>query len=86
MSNEFPVAKFKIGDRVQFLVVAEVKGFKLSKWITFWVVGLGLSSDESKRLIVYDLSTDPTAAYHGGKIDFQRISEGDLVPEQEAQS
>jgi hypothetical protein len=77
--REFPVPKFAIGDAVMFEVGAEVKGLILRQHFQFTVVGIHLSSDSDKRLICYDLSRDPTAAYHSGTVDFRNVSEEDLL-------
>jgi hypothetical protein len=77
---DYPTPKYAIGDQVKFEVEATIKGFKLSQSFDFVIVGIKLSSDSEKRLIVYDLSTDPTAAYHGGQVDFVNIEEKLLTP------
>ena len=77
--SEYPTPKFAIGDTVLFEISTKVQEFDLSKILPFTVVGIRLSSDDQKRLIVYDLSADPTAAYHSGKINFSNVDENRLA-------
>ena len=66
------------GQGVWFQVCAEANGVKLDQWTHFYIVGCRMSSDSERRFFVYDLSFDPPAPYHYGKVHFQNVSSDKL--------
>lgn len=58
--------KYRMGDRVPYVLHAEVQGFALTREVELTIVGIRMSSGTDGRLWEYDLSADPPDAYHYG--------------------
>lgn len=58
--------KYRMGDRVPYVLHAEVHGFALTREVELTIVGIRMSSGTEGRLWEYDLSADPPDAYHYG--------------------
>lgn len=65
--------EFWPGQGVYFEVEAETAGVKMSKWVHFYIVGCRMDSDSDNRFWTYDLSRDPPAPWHYGKVEFRNI-------------
>ena len=65
--------QFWPGQGVYYCVSVDVAGARLSKWVHYYVVGCRMESDTNDRYWVYDLSNDPPAPWHGGKIHHRGV-------------
>lgn len=71
--------KFHLDQRVEYSVSAEVNGVKVSQVLSFWVVGISMSSDTERLTFSYSLSSDPPRPYHyGSGVQFLGVAEKDL--------
>lgn len=65
--------EFWPGQGVYFEIEAEAAGKKLTQWVHFYIVGCHMDDGNESRVWTYDLSYDPPAPWHFGKVHFTRI-------------
>jgi len=63
----YPIAKFKIGDKVSFSITGEIEGVETTITKTAFVARLELQSDTEKCFIVYGLTSELCGPYYYGK-------------------
>jgi hypothetical protein len=70
--------RFLPGQGVYVRVGAMVHGTTVSGWGHYYVVGVRMDSGPMSRFWVYDLSNDPPAPYHFGKVSMSGVKESKL--------